>query len=155
MELAFFRTKPTLNSDKAVSGGTCPCNPWTKQRKRISEILISESSGDMCECASVPLAYSLPPPHTVRGEKTLRMDFSLIIFYLELPNARCYFPVHTAVTPVTSQLVDLLWHSHHICHLPQHQKALQVGFNVQMLVSQFFRNTRHLYLYISLTCFSS
>jgi hypothetical protein len=50
MELAFFRTNSTLNSDKDVSGGTWYCNPWTKQRKRISEILISESSGDMREC---------------------------------------------------------------------------------------------------------
>jgi len=120
MELAFFRTKPTLNSDKAVSGGTWPCNPWTKQRKRISEILISEPSGDMCECVRVPLAYSSPPPHTVRGENTPRTDFSLIIFQLELPNAKCYCPVHTTATPVTGQLIDLLWHSHHICHLPQY-----------------------------------
>jgi len=120
MELAFFRTKPILNSDKAVPSGTWPCNPWTKQRKRISEILISESSGDMCECVSVPLAYSPPPPPTVRSENTLRTDFSLIIFQLALPNARCSCPVHTAATPVTGQLIDLLWPSHHICHLPQH-----------------------------------
>jgi len=73
MELAFFRTKPILNSDKAVPSGTWPCNPWTKQRKRISEILISESSGDMwvCECTfglqSPSPTYCAEWKHTPNG----------------------------------------------------------------------------------------
>ena len=72
MELAFSRTKPTLNSDKAVSGGTWPCNPWTKQRRRISEILISESSGDMCECLWVcecTFGLQFPTPTYCAGWK--------------------------------------------------------------------------------------
>jgi hypothetical protein len=70
MELVFFRTKPTLISDKAVSGGTWPSNPWTKQRKRISEILISESSGDMCECVcECTFGLQFPSPTYCAGWK--------------------------------------------------------------------------------------
>ena len=136
--LAFFRTKPTLISDKAVSGGTWPCNPWTKKRQRISEILISESSGDMSVLVRVWVYLWLtapPQPRTVQGENTLRTELSLIIFQLELPNAQCYCPVRTAATSVTGQMTDLLKPSHHICHLPRYYKALHIAFKVQLLLS--------------------
>ena len=55
---------------------------------------------------SVPLVYNPPPPRTVGGENTRRMDFPLITFQLELPKAQCYCPVHTAAKTVTGLMTD-------------------------------------------------